>query len=83
MLVDVWVARHRQDGDRGYDDPVRVASDVAVGERATRHGALGSASTTAVQVLVEGDVVPQLIHAVDDEDRVTLVPVPTTGGRDS
>jgi hypothetical protein len=79
MLVDVWVARHRTDSSRGYLDPERLATNVAVGDRATRHGALGSASTTAVQVLVEGDVVPQLIHAVDDEDRVTLVPVPTTG----
>lgn len=83
MLVDVWVAQHRTDSARGYLEPERVATDVAVGERATRRGALGSASTTAVQVLVEGDVVPQLIHAVDDEDRVTLVPVPTTAGRDS
>jgi hypothetical protein len=82
MLVDVWVARHRQ-GDRGYDEPERIATDVAVGDRATRRGALGSSSTTAVQVLVDGDVVPALIHAVDDEDRVTLVPVPTTAGRDS
>jgi hypothetical protein len=83
MLVDVWVARHRTDSERGYAEPERVATDVAVGDRATRRGALGSASTTAVQVLVDGDVVPQLIHAVDDEDRVTLVPVPTTAGRDS
>ena len=83
MLVDVWVARHRSDGERGYAEPERIATDVAVGERATRRGALGSASTTAVQVLVDGTVVPALIHAVDDEDRVTLVPVPTTAGRDS
>jgi hypothetical protein len=80
MLVDVWVAEHRQDGARGYAEPVRIATDVAVGDRATRRGALGSSSTTGVQLLVEGDVVPRLIHAVDDEDRVTLVPVPTTGG---
>jgi hypothetical protein len=83
MLVDVWVARHLPDGDRGYAEPERIATDVPVGERATRRGALGSSSTTAVQVLVDGTVVPTLIHAVDDEDRVTLVPVPTTGGRDS
>lgn len=83
MLVDVWVASHRPDSSRGYAEPVRVATDVAVGDRATRHGALGSATTTAVQVLVDGEVVPQLIHAVDDEDRITLVPVPTTAGRDS
>jgi hypothetical protein len=80
MLVDVWVAEHREDGGRGYAEPERIATDVAVGGRATRRGALGSSSTTGVQVLVEGDVVPRLIHAVDDEDRVTLVPVPTTGG---
>jgi hypothetical protein len=78
MLVDVWVAERDED-DRGYAEPERLATDVAVGERATRRGALGSSSTTAVQVLVGADVVPRLIHAVDDESRVTLVPVPSAG----
>jgi hypothetical protein len=78
MLVDVWVAERDED-DRGYAEPERLATDVAVGERAPRRGALGSSSTTAVQVLVGADVVPRLIHAVDDESRVTLVPVPSAG----
>jgi hypothetical protein len=76
LLVDVWVASRRPEGERGYGEPERVASGVPVGERATRHGALGSSSTTALQVLVDGAVVPTLIHAVDDEARITLVPVP-------
>jgi hypothetical protein len=79
MLVDVWVAQHRDEGERGYAEPERLASDVAVGERATRRGALGTSTTSAVQVLVGPEVVPQLIHAVDDDARVTLVPVPSTG----
>jgi hypothetical protein len=84
MLVDVWVALRRDDGQRGYAQPERVAGDAAVGGRATRRGALGTSSATAVQVLVEPDVVPRLIHAVDDDARVTLVPVPSTGaGTDS
>jgi hypothetical protein len=81
MLVDVWVAARREDGSRGYEEPERLAQDVAVGQLATRHGALGSSSTTAVQVLVDPLVVPRLIHAVDDEAHVTLVPVPGTDGR--
>lgn len=84
MLVDVWVAARRDDGPRGYAQPERVASGAAVGERAARRGALGTSSSTAVQVLVGPDVVPRLIHAVDDDARVTLVPVPSTqAGTDS
>lgn len=79
MLVDVWVAPRRVEGERGYAEPEQLASGAAVGELATRRGALGTSSTTAVQVLVGPDVVPDLIHAVDDESRVTLVPVPGTG----
>ncbi|HET8614908.1 MAG TPA: hypothetical protein VFL94_05220 [Actinomycetales bacterium] len=78
-LVDVWVAERRAEGDRGYEPPALLASGVAVGRHATRRGALGSSSTTAVQVLVEPTVVPQLIHAVDDDAKVTLVPVPGVG----
>lgn len=84
MLVDVWVAQHRPEPETGFVEPERLAVDVAVGQRATRHGALGSSSTTAVQVLVAPEVVPKLIHAVDDAAMVTLVPVPSTGaGLDS
>jgi hypothetical protein len=79
MLVDVWVAARRDEGGRGYAEPERLAEAAVVGQRAARRGALGSSSTTAVQVLVGPDVVPQLIHAVDDDARVTLVPVPSTG----
>lgn len=79
MLVDVWVAERRTDGERGFEEPTRVAEEVVVGGRATRHGALGSSATTAVQVIVDGAIVPTLIHAVDDEARVTLVPVPGAG----
>lgn len=84
MLVDVWVAQRRDEGERGYQEPERLATGAAVGELATRRGALGTSSTTAVQVLVGPEVVPKLIHAVDDDARVTLVPVPNPqAGTDS
>lgn len=80
-VVDVWVAEPAEGDVRsGFREPHRVAAQVVVGAPATRRGALGSSTTTAVQVLVDDEVVPQLIGAVNDDARITLVPVPS-GGR--
>jgi len=78
-LVDVWVAaRDRQRGVGAYTAPQRVAVGVQVAGRSTRQGALGSSTSTAAQLLLEPDLLPRLIEAVDNEARITLVPVLAT-----
>ena len=79
VLVDVWVAaRDPRRGVGVYAAPRRVADAVPVAGRSTRQGALGSSTTTAAQVLLGPDLLPQVLEAVDNEARITLVPVPAT-----
>jgi hypothetical protein len=79
VLVDVWVAaRVPQRGTGAYSAPRRVAASVQVAGRSTRQGALGSSTTTAAQILLGPDLLPRVIEAVDNEARITLVPVPAT-----
>lgn len=83
VLVDVWVAA--RDPDRGagaYAAPQQLAAGIQVAGRSTRSGALGSSTSTAVQLLVGSELLPQLIGAVDNGARITLVPVPATLPRD-
>jgi hypothetical protein len=76
-LVDVWVAaRDREGGVGAYATPRRVAEAVQVAGRSTRQGALGSSTSTAAQLLLGPDLLPQVIEAVDNAARITLVPVP-------
>jgi hypothetical protein len=78
-LVDVWVAaRNPQRGAGAYSPPRRVAAAVQVAGRSTRQGALGSSTTIAAQILLGPDLLPKVIEAVDNEARITLVPVLAT-----
>jgi hypothetical protein len=78
-LVDVWVAaRDRARGVGAYTAPRRLAAGVQVAGRSTRQGALGSSTSTAAQLLLGPALLPRVIEAVDNEARITLVPVPAT-----
>ena len=79
VLVDVWVAD--RDGARGstsYAAPRQLAAAVQVSGRAVRRGTLGSSTASAVQLLLSAALVPQVIQAVDNGARITLLPVPAT-----
>jgi hypothetical protein len=79
VLVDVWVADRDPDGgSSSYAQPRQVATSAQVAGRSTRRGALGSSTSSAVQLLLTTELVPEVIHAVDNESRITLVPVPAT-----
>lgn len=79
VLVDVWVAdRDREGGSSSYAEPRKLAAAAQVSGRSTSRGALGSSTGSSVQLLLTDELVPRLIRAVDNESRVTLVPVPAT-----
>lgn len=79
VLVDVWVADRDPKGtSSSYGEPRQLAAAAQVSGRSTSRGALGSSTGASVQLLLTDDLVPQLIHAVDNDSRVTLVPVPAT-----
>jgi len=79
VLVDVWVAaRDLTRGSTSYAAPRQVAAGAEVAGRSTRRGTLGSSTASAVQLLLGADLVPQVIGAVDNASRITLVPVPAT-----
>ncbi len=81
VLVDVWVATREPGGGTAvFTTPRQVATAVEVGGRSTRRGALGSSTASAVQLLLPPALVPDLIHAVDNGSRITLVAVPATLG---
>ncbi|WP_162248026.1 SAF domain-containing protein [Angustibacter sp. Root456] len=83
-VVDVWVASRSADRADSYERPRLVASGVQVGDRsqaragwggAASAGSLGSTGST-VQLLLTPALVPELIQAVDNSARITLVPAP-------
>lgn len=79
VLVDVWVAdRDADGGSSSYGEPKRLAEGAEVSGTSTNRGTLGSSTGASVQLLLTDELVPQLIRAVDNESRVTLVPVPAT-----
>lgn len=78
-LVDVWVAdRDPERGSQSYAAPRLVAAAAEVAGRSTRRGSLGSSTASAVQLLLTTSLVPQVIQAVDNGSRITLVPVLAT-----
>jgi hypothetical protein len=79
VLVDVWVAaRDPARGSTAFAAPRQVAVGAEVSGRSTRRGALGSSTAASVQLLLTAALVPQVIEAVDNGSRITLVPVPAT-----
>ena len=77
-LVDVWVAARDSGHSDTYGHPKQVATNALVSARSERTGALGSSSATAVRLLLDPELVPAVIEAVDNQARITLVPVPAT-----
>ena len=76
-LVDVWVAARSADRADAYDRPRLVASGVQVSDRElARAGWGGSATATgsSIQLLLTPSLVPEVIQAVDNSARITLVP---------
>jgi hypothetical protein len=79
-IVDVWVnAKDLSSSADRYGNPVKVLEAAAVARTpAASSGGLGAASGTTipVQIMVPQDNVLQLIAAIDQGAKITLVPVP-------
>lgn len=77
-VVDVWVSR--RDGTAvgaAYLDPDLLLSGAVVDRVSEQGGGLGPAlSRAAVAIVVPADRVGEVIAAVDQEARITLVPAP-------
>lgn len=76
-VVDVWVNRRLGTTPERYGSPTLVLSAAAV-SRAPQVGTgqlSGTRSTSGVQVMVPADAVADLIAAVDQGARVTLIPM--------
>jgi hypothetical protein len=83
-VVDVWVnARDSSTPAEKYGKPVKtIESAPVVRTPDTSGGGLGSASgMTAVQIAVPESRVQELIAAIDQGAKITLVPVPGSPGR--
>lgn len=77
-LVDVWVAARSAGRPDSFDRPRLVAAAAQVSELTATRSTLGGSTTSAVRLLLTPDLVPTVIGAVDNQARVTLVPVPAT-----
>jgi hypothetical protein len=78
-IVDVWVnARDRSSAAEKYGKPVKTLEAAPVAHTPdTGGGGLGAASgITAVQIMVPEASVQELIAAIDQGAKITLVPVP-------
>jgi Chaperone for flagella basal body P-ring formation len=75
-LVDVWIAR-KDTGGQTFQVPEPVARSAEVVSVAKGGGVLGGSSgDTTIRLLLSGDLVARVLSAVDNGDRVNVVPVP-------
>jgi hypothetical protein len=74
-LVDVWIAT-KGDTPQTYDEPKAVVRGAEVVTVSAGSGVLSSSSDASVRLLLDGDLVPQVLSAVDNGARVDVVPVP-------
>ena len=76
-LVDVWVAaRDRSQAQEAYEQPRRVAQAAQVGRTLRRASGLAGTSTATVQVLLTQDLIPDVLGAISNGARISLVAVP-------
>lgn len=78
VLVDVWVANPSSSRADGFERPRQVAAAVQVSARATAQSTWGATASSSVQLLLTPDLVPVVIEAVNNQARITLVPVPAS-----
>lgn len=74
-LVDVWIAR-KDEGGQTFQLPEPVARSAEVVSVSTGGGVLAASSDATVRLLLSGDLVARVLSAVDNGDRVNVVPVP-------
>jgi hypothetical protein len=75
-LVDVWIAR-RDAGGQTFQLPEPVARSAEVVSVAKGGGVLGGSNgDTTIRLLLSGELVARVLSAVDNGDRVNVVPVP-------
>ena len=75
-LVDVWVTAVDLATPGALLEPRRVVEAAPVAEVDADSGALGSAATTTVQVLVDSEALPDVLAALAADARVHLVLTP-------
>ncbi|WP_338403119.1 hypothetical protein [Arthrobacter bussei] len=75
--VDVWISL-RTDTNT-YDEPQLLLEAAEVAELTVGESALGSSSSTLVQVLVEDDAMPELLNALSNDARIAVVLDPGAG----
>jgi hypothetical protein len=74
-LVDVWIATKSADA-RSFGTPVAVVKGAEVVTVSTGGGVLSSSSQATIRLLLTNDLVGPVLSAVDNGDRVNVVPVP-------
>lgn len=74
-LVDVWVAAKVSGADT-FREPELVVRSAEVVSVSSGGGLVGGSGEATVRLLLAGELVPRLLSAVDNGDRVDIVPVP-------
>jgi Flp pilus assembly protein CpaB len=74
-LVDVWIARKEAGADT-FQEPTVVVQSAEVVSVSSDGGVLGGSRDATVRLLLAGNLVPAVLSAVDNGDRVDVVPVP-------
>jgi hypothetical protein len=74
-LVDVWVAA-KVSGAEAFREPALVVRSAEVVWVSSGGGMISGSSDATVRILLAGDLVAQVLSAVDNGDRVDVVPVP-------
>jgi hypothetical protein len=74
--VDVWAADKRSDSvGGGYDPPKQIASMAEVFDVAAPGSGLAADRTGSVEILLPATTLPPVLAALDNDARITILPV--------
>lgn len=71
--VDIWVSKHAETGN-GYKDPQLIATGAEIASITAEESMIGGTGKSTVQLLLSEQALPNLLAAVNNEDKINLVP---------
>ena len=74
-VVDVWVAQVGK-SPSSYAPPTKMVTAAEVAAVSDRGGVLSTGSTTTISLLLSEPLIPEVLAAVDNGARISLVPAP-------
>lgn len=72
--VDVWIATKTEGSTNTYHDPEVIMEAAEVSKISSEESLIGGTGKSAVQVLVSDDALAKILKAINNDEKISLVP---------